>query len=64
MVRLTYIGGPTALVELGGVRLLTDPTFDPAGTEYQPFCPSPSALWMRCYSVMTIISTIWTMPDA
>ncbi len=30
----TYIGGPTALIELGGLRLLTDPTFDPAGTEY------------------------------
>lgn len=33
--RLTYIGGPTALVEFGGLRLLTDPTFDPAGTEYR-----------------------------
>lgn len=31
---LTYIGGPTALLELGGLRLLTDPTFDPGGTEY------------------------------
>ena len=30
----TYIGGPTALLEWGGLRLLTDPTFDPAGTEY------------------------------
>jgi L-ascorbate metabolism protein UlaG (beta-lactamase superfamily) len=30
----TYIGGPTALLELGGLRLLLDPTFDPAGTEY------------------------------
>jgi L-ascorbate metabolism protein UlaG (beta-lactamase superfamily) len=33
-VRATYIGGPTALLEIGGFRLLTDPTFDPAGTEY------------------------------
>jgi L-ascorbate metabolism protein UlaG (beta-lactamase superfamily) len=33
-LRLTYLGGPTALLELGGLRLLTDPTFDPAGTEY------------------------------
>jgi len=33
-VRITYIGGPTCLLEFGGVRLLTDPTFDPAGGEY------------------------------
>lgn len=32
--RLTVqlIGGPTALIELGGLRLLTDPTFDPPGS--------------------------------
>src|ERR1700748_3512537 len=28
---LTLIGGPTVLIELEGVRLLTDPTFDPPG---------------------------------
>jgi L-ascorbate metabolism protein UlaG (beta-lactamase superfamily) len=28
---LTLIGGPTALIEFDGVRLLTDPTFDPPG---------------------------------
>lgn len=33
-LKFTYIGGPTALLELGGLRLLIDPTFDPAGTEY------------------------------
>jgi len=33
-VTLTYIGGPTALLELEGLRLATDPTFDPAGSEY------------------------------
>jgi L-ascorbate metabolism protein UlaG (beta-lactamase superfamily) len=33
-VTITHIGGPTALVEFGGVRLVTDPTFDPAGTQY------------------------------
>ena len=33
-VRVTYIGGPTALIEWGGFRLLTDPTFDPAGESY------------------------------
>ena len=31
---ITYIGGPTALIEIGGFRLLTDPTFDPAGVVY------------------------------
>ncbi len=34
MLRMTYIGGPTLLVEYGGLRLLTDPTFDPAGGDY------------------------------
>ena len=34
-MRLTYIGGPTALIEWEGLRLLTDPTFDPAGTSYE-----------------------------
>jgi len=29
--RITLIGGPTALVEIGGFRLLTDPTFDGPG---------------------------------
>jgi L-ascorbate metabolism protein UlaG (beta-lactamase superfamily) len=33
-VRLTHIGGPTVLIEAGGWRLLTDPTFDPAGGSY------------------------------
>jgi|SRR5450631_4308343 L-ascorbate metabolism protein UlaG (beta-lactamase superfamily) len=28
---LTLIGGPTVLIELGGLRLLTDPTFDEPG---------------------------------
>lgn len=31
---LTHIGGPTALLEFGPLRLLTDPTFDPAGGDY------------------------------
>ena len=34
-LQVTYIGGPTALLELGGLRLLTDPTFDPGGSEYR-----------------------------
>lgn len=31
VMRVLYIGGPTALIEIGGLRLLTDPTFDPPG---------------------------------
>jgi L-ascorbate metabolism protein UlaG (beta-lactamase superfamily) len=33
-VCVTHIGGPTALIEVGGWRILTDPTFDPAGGKY------------------------------
>jgi len=32
--RATYVGGPTVLLEWGGLRFLTDPTFDPSGTIY------------------------------
>jgi L-ascorbate metabolism protein UlaG (beta-lactamase superfamily) len=34
-VSLTHIGGPTALIEIAGWRLLTDPTFDPPGQNYR-----------------------------
>src|SRR3954451_15972992 len=34
-VRITHIGGPTVLIEVGGWRLLTDPTFDPPGQSYR-----------------------------
>jgi hypothetical protein len=30
-VRITHVGGPTALIELDGWRLLTHPTFDAPG---------------------------------
>jgi L-ascorbate metabolism protein UlaG (beta-lactamase superfamily) len=30
-MRVRYVGGPTAIIEIGGMRLLTDPTFDPPG---------------------------------
>jgi L-ascorbate metabolism protein UlaG (beta-lactamase superfamily) len=33
-VRLTHIGGPTLLIEVGGWRILTDPTFDAPGKRY------------------------------
>ncbi len=39
-VRITHIGGPTALIDIGpkdgSLRLLTDPTFEPAGYRYAP----------------------------
>jgi L-ascorbate metabolism protein UlaG (beta-lactamase superfamily) len=34
-LRLTHIGGPTVLIEVGDWRLLTDPTFDPPGQRYR-----------------------------
>ena len=34
---ITLIGGPTALIEASGFRLLTDPTFDPPGEYKLPY---------------------------
>jgi L-ascorbate metabolism protein UlaG (beta-lactamase superfamily) len=34
-MRIIYVGGPTAVLEIDGVRLLTDPTFDPSGQSYE-----------------------------
>ena len=34
-LRITHVGGPTVLIEAAGRRLLTDPTFDPAGGSYR-----------------------------
>jgi L-ascorbate metabolism protein UlaG (beta-lactamase superfamily) len=33
---ITLIGGPTALIEIDGFRLLTDPTFDAPGAHQLP----------------------------
>lgn len=33
-MNLTHVGGPTLLIEVGGWRLLTDPTFDAPGRRY------------------------------
>lgn len=35
LVHFTYLGGPTLLIEIGNIRFLTDPTFDPAGSMYE-----------------------------
>lgn len=34
---ITLIGGPTALIEAGGLRFLTDPTFDNPGDYQLPY---------------------------
>ncbi len=34
-LRITHIGGPTVLMNVGGWHLLTDPTFDPPGRKYK-----------------------------
>jgi L-ascorbate metabolism protein UlaG (beta-lactamase superfamily) len=36
-VKITLIGGPTALIEVDGYRLLTDPTFDPPSDYQLPY---------------------------
>lgn len=33
---ITWIGGPTAVLEYAGLRLVTDPTFDPPGDYAEP----------------------------
>jgi L-ascorbate metabolism protein UlaG (beta-lactamase superfamily) len=33
-VEITYIGGPTTLIKIGGVTFITDPTFDAGGKTY------------------------------
>jgi L-ascorbate metabolism protein UlaG (beta-lactamase superfamily) len=41
MLRVTYIGHATLLIELGGKRLLTDPNFDPALGKFLPRVSAP-----------------------
>jgi L-ascorbate metabolism protein UlaG (beta-lactamase superfamily) len=33
-LKVTYVGGPTVIIDIAGFRLMTDPTLDPAGTEF------------------------------
>jgi L-ascorbate metabolism protein UlaG (beta-lactamase superfamily) len=51
---ITYIGGPTAYLDYAGLRFLTDPTFDPAGTEY----PTP------VYTLRKIQGPVHATPEA
>lgn len=39
LTTLTYIGGPTAVLEFAGLRIVTDPTFDPPGSYGEPDDP-------------------------
>ena len=39
-MRIQAIGGPTAILEVGGLRLLTDPTFDSPGDYRRPNAPT------------------------
>ena len=34
VMNVTYIGGPTIILEIGDLRLMTDPTLDPAGETF------------------------------
>ena len=34
IVNVIYLGGPTIILEIGGLRLMTDPTLDPAGETF------------------------------
>ena len=40
MMRIQAIGGPTAILEVAGLRLLTDPAFDPPGSYPRPDGPT------------------------
>ncbi|MBL4677332.1 MAG: MBL fold metallo-hydrolase [Mucilaginibacter sp.] len=33
-LQVTYIGGPTVIIEIDGLKLMTDPTLDPQGTSF------------------------------
>ncbi|HWV73943.1 MAG TPA: MBL fold metallo-hydrolase [Pseudosphingobacterium sp.] len=33
-INVTYLGGPTVILEIAGLRLMTDPTLDPAGETF------------------------------
>src|ERR1700690_3052517 len=35
LLAVTYIAAPTLMMELGGLRLLTDPTFNKGGSSYK-----------------------------
>ena len=38
-IKVATIGGPTAIIEIDGYRIMTDPSLDSAGTEYPASVP-------------------------
>jgi L-ascorbate metabolism protein UlaG (beta-lactamase superfamily) len=46
-VTATYSGTATVLLRIGGVTVLTDPTFDPAGSDHVFAVPAPSTAAVR-----------------
>lgn len=34
-LQVTYLGGPTIIIEINGFRMMTDPTLDPEGTSFK-----------------------------
>jgi hypothetical protein len=72
-ISITLIGGPTALIEVDGFRLLTDPTFDAPGAYQLPHVklekltgpalkPEAMAMSMPCRSATTIIRITSIIP--
>ena len=47
--QITYLGGATYLLEIGAFRLLTDPGFDPNGTEKSVVYGAEKAQWSEAY---------------
>jgi hypothetical protein len=72
-ISITLIGGPTALIEIDGFRLLTDPTFDAPGAYQLPHVklekltgpalkPEAMAMSMPCCSATTSIRITSIIP--
>jgi hypothetical protein len=65
---IAVLGGPTTVLDIGGFRVVVDPTFDPAGEHgyLKKVRPSPrtnSAPSTWCSSAMTSIPTTSTTED-
>ena len=57
MLRVTYIGHATLLIEIGGKRLLTDPNFDPALGKLLPRVSAPGIALAALPKLDAILAT-------